>query len=169
MTDGNVGKRTPRRPTPKKRPTDEVLRELVMAKGGIVTYVAQACGTNPRTVRRWRETNKKVNDMFIEARENVLDMAEAGIIGSIKKGNVASMIWVLKCFGRPRGWIERADVHLDVPGLSKAEIQEEVTFARRVVSDSTASRLACELLGRVALMDGKAPIVDIEGAAGVPE
>ncbi|HBO69168.1 MAG TPA: hypothetical protein DD658_03095, partial [Deltaproteobacteria bacterium] len=64
----------------KKRPNDVKLLEVIKAKAAVVSYVAEACGVDPRTVRRWKERSRKVRGMFDEVRESVLDLAEATLI-----------------------------------------------------------------------------------------
>jgi len=93
-----------------KRPSNEVLRQVVLAKGGIVSYVAEALKVSPRTVRRWKSGSPKIRLMFRETSEALLDMAEAALIKNIKLGRTADTIFFLKCFGRSRGYTERLEV-----------------------------------------------------------
>jgi len=93
-----------------KRPSNEVLRTIILAKGGVVSYVADACKVDVRTVRRWKSGSRKIRSMFQETSEAMLDMAEAALIKNIRAGKTADTIFYLKCHGKERGYIERVEV-----------------------------------------------------------
>jgi len=103
------------------RPPLSVLREIIMRNGGICSGVAAACGVADRTARSWRERDPVVAEMFDEARERVVDMAEGVIVKSLKAGNLTAAIYVTKCHGWRRGWLERHDREVEAPRDMEAE------------------------------------------------
>jgi hypothetical protein len=59
----------------RKRPPDDLLREIVLSRGGIVAAVAAALDVAPRSVRTWRERSPRVRAMFEAAQLASVDMA----------------------------------------------------------------------------------------------
>jgi hypothetical protein len=108
-----------------------------MAKAGIVSAVADACGVHIRTVHKWR-TNPKIAAMFEEVREARLDLAESTIIKAIKRDNITAAIFLLKCHGRHRGWVERPKEpeKLDTVLMSPEEMATRIREAIRA-ADAT--------------------------------
>lgn len=132
------GMRTPGMSAPKrKRPDDAKLLEVIKAKAAVVSYVAEACGVDPRTVRRWKERSRKVQGMFDEVRESVLDLAEATLIKNIKAGKTADTIFYLKCHGKHRGYVERQEItgKDGAPIAAKVSGEEEKRLRRLSVED----------------------------------
>ena len=132
------GMRAPGMSAPKrKRPDDAKLLEVIKAKAAVVSYVAEACGVDPRTVRRWKERSRKVQGMFDEVRESVLDLAEATLIKNIKAGKTADTIFYLKCHGKHRGYVERQEItgKDGAPIAAKVSDEEEQRLRRLSVED----------------------------------
>jgi len=110
-----------------KMPPLRVLEKVIQAKAGIVVLVAEAVQVDVRTIRRWRERNKKIQAMFNEVRESTLDLAEAMLLRNIRAGKTADVIFYLKCHGKGRGYVER----LEVSGPSGADLIPPEMVARR--------------------------------------
>jgi len=110
-----------------KRPSNAILRQVILAKGGITSYVAEACKVSSRTVRRWKSGSRKIRSMFQETSEAMLDMAEATLIKNIKAGKTADTIFYLKCHGKARGYVER----MEVSGPGGADLIPPEMAARR--------------------------------------
>jgi len=139
---------------PRRRPNDELLREVIQSRAGIVAAVAQALGVAPRTVRGWRERSPRVRQMFDEAVSDTIDLAESRLLQGIKKGNVACIIFYLKC---KAGWRERSEVEVTVPKAQ--EIQEGIEQAKRIIASAEGAGLINNLL---AIAAGREPGVPLQ-------
>ena len=130
-----------------KRPPDEMLHQVIMAKAGIVSAVAEACGVTTRAVQRWGK-HPRVAAMFEEVRFARLDLAESTIIQAIKNRNITAAIFYLKCHGKARGWVERQEVTGADGGplTHDAFARQEVERVKRLMSDPEYASRACELL-----------------------
>jgi len=110
-----------------RRPRLETLRKVIFARAGIVSSVADSLKVAPRTVRRWRDGDKRVKEMFFEAREALLDLAESELMKGIKAGVPSDRYFFLKCQGKARGYVERAEV----TGAGGADLIPPEMAARR--------------------------------------
>lgn len=97
-----------------KRPTDAVLERVIRAQAGLVRGVAKAVGVDPSAVRQWRARSPKIDRIFREVREEVLDLAEMKLLEAIRRGRTAEIIFFLKCHGKARGYVERTEVSVPV-------------------------------------------------------
>ena len=133
-----------------RRPCLSVLQEVIFARAGIVSSVAEALKVAPRTVRRWRDGDLRVLEMFHEAKEAVLDLAEAEVVKGIRRGVPSDRYFFLKCHGRSRGWIERQEMAVRNEGLppSESEWDRRNEITRKLLADPEARELAHKLLER---------------------
>ena len=130
-----------------KRPPDEMLHQVIMAKAGIVSAVAEACGVTTRAVQRWSK-HPKVAAMFEEVRNARLDLAESTIIQAIKNRNITAANFYLKCHGKARGWVERQEVTGADGGplTHDAYARQEVERVKLLMADPEYASRACEIL-----------------------
>lgn len=145
MISGSPGS-SPKR-TQGKRPPDDALYQVILAKAGIVSAVAEACGVTTRAVQRWSKA-PKVAAMFEEVRTARLDLAESTIIQAIKNRNITAAIFYLKCHGKGRGWVERQEITGAEGGplTHDAYARQEVERVKRLMSDPEYASRTCELL-----------------------
>jgi len=109
----------------RKRPTDDVLIQMIEQKAGLVRPISEALGVAPRTVRGWREKSKKIASAFVEVRDGLLDLAESKLLQGIRSGNTACVIFYLKTQGKARGYIERQEVESVENVNVRAELEKE--------------------------------------------
>jgi len=108
-----------------KRPPDDLLFEVIVKNAGIVTLIAKACGVQGSAVAKWRRKSVKVEEMFRKVREMNLDLAESKVMQAIQAGKTAECLFYLKCMGKSRGWIERAEVEHVGPITVREELVKE--------------------------------------------
>ena len=106
-------------------PPADLLRKVVERNAGIVTLTARALNVDPSTVLRWRKKSIKVEAMFRQVREMNLDLCESKILQAINAGRTAEIIFYLKCMGKARGWVERAEVEQVVPSNVRKNLEKE--------------------------------------------
>ena len=156
MVSGSPGSSPKRRQG--KRPPDEALHQVILAKAGIVSAVAEACGVTTRAVQRWSK-QPRVAAMFEEVRNARLDLAESTIIQAIKNRNITAAIFYLKCHGKHRGWVERQEITGKDGGPIGPSVEDQVL---RSLSDDELKQLS-EVMEKAAdrlrIDEGKGPAV----------
>jgi hypothetical protein len=92
----------------------EKVETALRESGGYVTTAADLLDCSPTTVRKYLRESKQLREILFETRERMLDLAESELhklMMSDKndKVKVTALIFYLKCQGKDRGWIDRAD------------------------------------------------------------
>jgi len=93
---------------PERYTTEEVCEALMKAKG-LVSVAARQLGCAPRTVRAYVDRHPTVAEAKREAREGILDMAEARLFQAIDKGEPWAISSILRTLGKDRGYVERVE------------------------------------------------------------
>jgi len=93
---------------PERYSTEEMCEALMKAKG-LVTVAARQLGCHPKTVRRYIDNHPTVAEAKTEAREGILDMAEARLFQAIDKGEPWAISSILRTLGKDRGYVERVE------------------------------------------------------------
>jgi hypothetical protein len=86
------------------------LEQALRANYGNVSVAAQKMGIDRTTVYNYVKRYPSVGKIIDDAREHLVDLAEASIGKMITEGNPAAVIFTLKTQGRGRGWIERMEL-----------------------------------------------------------
>ena len=89
-----------------KKPGKKKLLEVAEACCGVVTYGAQMCKVDRNTFHRWILKHDWLKEAMTEARDNLVDMAEIGLIKAIEKHDVKASIYVTSTLGRKRGYTQ---------------------------------------------------------------
>lgn len=123
----NIEKKPP--PTFADVVTKEELKKAIEANGGWMSYTAKALRIPLRTleylvVQKYPE----LQDVIMEQREMYVDLAEYKIVEKVNQGHFEAVKFYLKCQGKKRGWIERAEVE----ETSEAPIVINITNASDV-------------------------------------
>lgn len=77
---------------------------------GIISQAAKKCGINRDTVYHWRNNDKEFDKAIKDVNDIVLDFAESSLHKQINEGNTTATIFLLKCKGKKRGYIEKTEV-----------------------------------------------------------
>jgi len=105
VTNGNNGNGTKKREETAKR-----IIEGIQGSHGLLTLAAKRSGMGYRTVCRYAAEFPSVAEAVKDAKESMLDFAEAKLFEKISKGDNACLIFYLKCQGKERGYIEHHEV-----------------------------------------------------------
>ena len=89
-------------------PIKEVKRELRRAKG-IVSVAATNLGISPTALHRRIHRNKSLQLVKWEAREGIIDMAEAKLFKLINGDDFRAIKYTLSTLGKSRGYVERVE------------------------------------------------------------
>lgn len=89
--------------------TDEEFAIMLEKAGGLKTRVAKQLGVTLPAVCHRIKRSRYLSEVCKTVEEQVLDLAEAGLIKAARDGEPWAITFILKCKGRKRGWIERQD------------------------------------------------------------
>ena len=96
----------------KKAPAALALRKKAMLAAlekslGIVTHAAREIGIDRNTHYAWMKDDPEYRAAAETIDDAVVDFGETALFNNVKQGKEASIIFLLKCKGRKRGYIER--------------------------------------------------------------
>jgi hypothetical protein len=106
----------------KEQFSDQMIAEALQKSAGIISIVAEKLQYNPEYLRQRVSGNPFLKAAQIEARERVLDLAEAGFVDLLKKKDRTAILFALKTLGIDRGYSARTEV--TGPGGAPIEVIE---------------------------------------------
>jgi hypothetical protein len=83
--------------------------KAIPGTGGIITSIQAKTGYGWFTIKNAIDTNPNLLEAYNTEKEKILDMAESGIITSIKGGDQQDRKWYLAMQGRKRGYGDKID------------------------------------------------------------
>ena len=99
---------------PKKRRgahyRDREIIAALKATNGLIYRAAARLGCAPTTIYRAAEISPAIQQTIDDARGELLDAAEAALMGAIGRGEAWAVCFTLKTLGKGRGYIERAQI-----------------------------------------------------------
>jgi hypothetical protein len=102
---------------------DQVIAALE-ACHGLIAPAARALGTSRQAIYGLMKREPRVAEAVDAAREDLLDAAENRLREkAIVDGDTASLLFLLKCLGKQRGYVERQQVEHKTPGSDTVVIQ----------------------------------------------
>lgn len=100
------------RPDGKRRLNKKLVRDALRKSGGFVSYAARSLGCDPSNVHKWMDRHPDLKSLHREIKDSHLDMAEVSLLKQVKEKNTAATIFMLKCLGKDRGFIEQPNINL---------------------------------------------------------
>ncbi len=105
-----------------------------MSTKGMIAAAARVLGCDRGTIYDAAKRHPAIQDAIDGERELQLDKTELVLFKAIEKGEGWAVCFYLKCQGRKRGYIEKADVHLaggvSLLDLINAGMEEEAQQKR---------------------------------------
>ena len=86
---------------------------------GIVEASRKQVGISRQTHYDWMEKDKDYAAKVQSIRQIVVDFGESKLYENVKKGDVTSIIFLLKTLGKSRGYVERQEIIHDAKISSK--------------------------------------------------
>jgi predicted transcriptional regulator len=99
------------KPRIKPRFTKKQVAEALRKSGGFVSYTAERLGVTEVTVRRYLRRWPELKEVREEIKQGMVDMAEHSLLKQVKDGNTVATIFLLKCLGKERGYIDSPQQH----------------------------------------------------------
>lgn len=90
--------------------TDKQIEKALRAKLGNVTAAARELGYSRTQVYKKINASPALQEVLVEAREELVDIAESALRKEILDGNITAIIFALKTLGKSRGYVERQEV-----------------------------------------------------------
>ena len=90
--------------------SEERVIEALQESRGIVSAAARRLGMTRRNLTRRVKDSEKLKEVRDDARNEFCDLAESKLVENVEAGNVPSVLFALKCLGKDRGYVERAEV-----------------------------------------------------------
>lgn len=89
---------------------------------GIVSKAAIEAGIPRQTHYYWMDNDPNYRSICNELKNVLIDFGEDALLQHIKDGSVPATIFLLKCLGKDRGYVERSE--LAVEGSVESKIIE---------------------------------------------
>lgn len=122
--------------------TIEQVKEAIKKNGGFVTRVAAALNCDTRTIYNYYERYPELKEYKEEIQEAFIDLAENKLVENVKNNDNTAIIFLLKCKGKQRGYIDKQVIDVTSNGqninnitLNLNERLETDTELRKIVAD----------------------------------
>lgn len=116
--------------------------KALRATGGFLTHAAKKLGVSVPAVSQRIKKSARLQAVLEEIRGGMLDLAESKLKAAIKKGEAWAIAFYLKCQGKARGYIERAEYDHRVQGDVNLHHSAQLTTdqAKRLLADPDARK-----------------------------
>jgi len=94
-----------RKTTPKKKAMIEALEKTL----GVVTTACKIVEIDRGTHYKWLKEDEDYAEAVTDLDDLVLDFAESQLHKKVKDGDTASILFLLKCKGKKRGFVEKQE------------------------------------------------------------
>jgi len=92
------------------RYTVEQVENALNQTAGNIASAARALGASRSTIYRFIENSPTLQQVLVDAREELVDIAESALRREVLNGNITAIIFTLKTQGKARGYVERQEV-----------------------------------------------------------
>lgn len=90
--------------------TVEEIARVLEKKAGNISEAARALKVTRQALHYRIGKDETLQQIVIDAREAMVDVAESEALKQIKLGNTAMIIFTLKTVGKSRGYVERQEI-----------------------------------------------------------
>jgi transposase-like protein len=95
---------------PYRKYTQEQIIRALESSGGMIAPAARALGCDRNTIKRYLKEYEPIAQAIADQREATTDLAENRLRDAIGRGEAWAICFYLKCQGKSRGYVERAEV-----------------------------------------------------------
>ena len=107
--------------------TEEQILEAISGTGGDISEIARRLGCARSTVYRYMDRYPSVAEAIEDEREELLDLAEEGLMKQVREHDLQAIIFVLKTKGKDRGYT----TWIDLGATVRREIDDLLDTIRR--------------------------------------
>jgi hypothetical protein len=108
----------------KQRYTAQQVIEALKETRGMVYLSARRLQCNPQTIMNYCKKFPSVEQAKIDARGELLDVAEVKLWQAVQRDEPWAICFCLKTIGRSRGYGERLDLHIQIAAVAARVAQE---------------------------------------------
>lgn len=90
--------------------TVEQVIESVHKCHGLLAAVARDLSISRQTAYRYTKNYPTVAAAVHDEREEMIDIAEKGLVQAVQRGNIVAIMFLLKTIGKERGYVDRQEV-----------------------------------------------------------
>jgi GTP cyclohydrolase II len=90
--------------------TIEQIAHALERKAGNITDAARSLKVTRHALYKRIHSDETLQQVLVDAREALVDVAESQLLKQIKVGNTAAIIFTLKTQGKSRGYVERTEI-----------------------------------------------------------
>lgn len=122
----------------RQRFTKKAVAKALHNANGLLAVAARNLGCSRSTLQSYLKKYPDLHEELQQIRDSYVDLAESSLIKQIQEKNTTATIFLLKCLGKGRGWIESPNVQLH------AHVDGSGTWAdimKRVVSQAEGGRI----------------------------
>jgi hypothetical protein len=98
------------KPVPYRKYTAEQVIAALGESHGMIAPAARSLGCSRDTIRRYLAEDAEIAQAIADEREATTDLAENKLRDAIIRGEAWAICFYLKCQGKSRGYVERAEL-----------------------------------------------------------
>ena len=98
------------KPVPYRKFTAAQIIDALGESHGMIAPAARSLGCSRDTIRRYLAENAEIAQAIADEREATTDLAENKLRDAIIRGEAWAICFYLKCQGKSRGYVERAEL-----------------------------------------------------------
>jgi hypothetical protein len=95
-----------------RRYSKKAIINALKSSNGLISATSQKLGCTTRTLRKYFERYPELDQELQDIRDSYIDLAESSLLLQVKEKNTQATIFLLKCLGKSRGWIDNPAVQL---------------------------------------------------------
>ena len=107
-----MSERIKRNPTRQRRYSKKIIIAALRASNGLVSAAATRLGCDRKTIRNYFERYPELDQELRDIRDSFVDLAEGSLLAQVQEKNTAATIFLLRCLGKSRGWVDSPNVQL---------------------------------------------------------
>ena len=92
------------------RISEKRILNAMKKSGGIISVIAQRLGCSRRTIYDRVEKSKKIKDALMQAKEELIDVAESKLANKIEEGDIGAIKFYLQTQAKQRGYVEKQEI-----------------------------------------------------------
>ena len=116
----------------RKRHTVADYTEAITKSHGLVAFAARRLGVSRQAVYNMVNRHPEVNEAMIDAREELLDLAESKVFAAVARGNLKICCWVLERLGKHRGYTRQFIMTPSGPTAQEISEMSDEELARQL-------------------------------------
>lgn len=102
----------PQRASKRARYNKRIIIEALKASNGFRSGAAQRLGCSLSCVDKYIKKYPEIREEIENIRDSYVDLAESSLLTQVKEKNTSATIFLLKCLGKKRGWIDNPAIQL---------------------------------------------------------